>query len=259
MRPKTNGSDAVPQQRPTPAEQTPDDSPTAGGTDSVYADSNGYGFDVPAGYSVAHNVTAQFEQWIVTTDVANDEPVSLPELIVLSAPGTTALPDETDVTISKTEKISQHGLSGTKYTVAENEGQCPLYEFIVDGRTYRISLYECLDSKIFDQVAQSFRKTSTQPTTDSSASAPFVLRVGESYKLMGGGAVTLDKINDSRCKPGVQCIWEGELAAEVRYMDASGVITRTTLGLRTKTCHKGLKLESITESNATFMKAISCE
>lgn len=46
---------------------------------------------------------------------------------------------------------------------------------------------------------------------------PLTLRVGEKAKIDGLTPLilTLKKINDSRCKPGVQCIWAGELSSEI--------------------------------------------
>lgn len=38
------------------------------------------------------------------------------------------------------------------------------------------------------------------------------LQVGDTLSLPDGLAVTLSKINDSRCPQGVQCIWQGELS-----------------------------------------------
>lgn len=41
------------------------------------------------------------------------------------------------------------------------------------------------------------------------------LSVGETTTLADGLSITLSKINDSRCKSGVQCIWQGELGVEL--------------------------------------------
>lgn len=38
------------------------------------------------------------------------------------------------------------------------------------------------------------------------------LQVGSSVKFVDGLEVRLTQVNDSRCKPGVQCIWQGELS-----------------------------------------------
>lgn len=57
---------------------------------------------------------------------------------------------------------------------------------------------------------------SPSPTDEQSGEAEahdgqFSLRVGETQRFDNGGSVTLEKINDSRCKPDVVCIWAGEL------------------------------------------------
>jgi hypothetical protein len=51
---------------------------------------------------------------------------------------------------------------------------------------------------------------------------PTVLRTGETVTFTDGLAVTLFKIEDSRCKPDVQCIWAGELKA-VLHLTVGGV------------------------------------
>ncbi len=41
---------------------------------------------------------------------------------------------------------------------------------------------------------------------------PYTLKVDQPIMFTDGFAITIQKIDDSRCKPGVQCIWAGELA-----------------------------------------------
>lgn len=43
-----------------------------------------------------------------------------------------------------------------------------------------------------------------------------MLREGEARAIDGGLRVTLLEINDSRCQPGVQCVWAGELSARLK-------------------------------------------
>ena len=51
------------------------------------------------------------------------------------------------------------------------------------------------------------------PTTDQAVVGEAIkLGVGETTILADGATVMLKEINDSRCKPGVQCIWAGELS-----------------------------------------------
>src|SRR6187431_1498448 len=42
------------------------------------------------------------------------------------------------------------------------------------------------------------------------------LVVGASVRYPDGLTAKLEKIDDSRCKPDVQCIWQGEIAATLR-------------------------------------------
>lgn len=55
-----------------------------------------------------------------------------------------------------------------------------------------------------------------RPFTNAELGEAFTLFVGQSRGIDGGMRVTLLAINDSRCKPDVQCIWAGELSAMLR-------------------------------------------
>ncbi|NBS41149.1 hypothetical protein EBS80_00635, partial [bacterium] len=52
------------------------------------------------------------------------------------------------------------------------------------------------------------------PLPDSSVSfgSTIMLSVGRSLTFEDGLKATLTQIDDSRCKPGVACIWQGELS-----------------------------------------------
>lgn len=41
---------------------------------------------------------------------------------------------------------------------------------------------------------------------------PFILRAGDKVIFPDGLSLGLKEVNDSRCKPGVQCIWQGEIS-----------------------------------------------
>lgn len=49
----------------------------------------------------------------------------------------------------------------------------------------------------------------------TSQAGPLTLATGQTGQL-GGKTVTLLSLNDSRCRPGVMCVWAGELTATVR-------------------------------------------
>ena len=97
------------------------------------------------------------------------------------------------------------------------------------------------------------------PSTTVPLNAPFTLHQDESATLDDGSSVKLIQITDSRCKPGVQCIWAGELGAEVTYAKSGGAAQPIHLGLMTTPCTDGLTLTAITEHDATFEKHASCK
>lgn len=69
----------------------------------------------------------------------------------------------------------------------------------------------------------------TMPSSPSTAASPSagvspanarfgftqVFRVGQSVTYVDGLVIVLDAINDSRCRPNVQCVWAGELAPQL--------------------------------------------
>lgn len=67
------------------------------------------------------------------------------------------------------------------------------------------------------------------PTTPFGASVN--LKISATVTYADGLEVTLEKINDSRCPQGVQCIWAGELAPVLRLQGGSlASETELTLG-----------------------------
>jgi hypothetical protein len=52
-------------------------------------------------------------------------------------------------------------------------------------------------------------------TTPASFNKPVTLKEGERAQFSDGMIVQVKSIDDSRCKPNVQCIWAGELSAEL--------------------------------------------
>lgn len=49
-----------------------------------------------------------------------------------------------------------------------------------------------------------------------------IVRLHERTEVGTGVAIVLDSIADSRCPADVTCVWEGELEADVTWIDASG-------------------------------------
>jgi hypothetical protein len=91
--------------------------------------------------------------------------------------------------------------------------------------------------------------TSTQPASDTSVhfDSETTLKSGETIQFTDGLHVTLKEINDSRCKPGVQCIWAGELAPVLS-------VTGGDLGMGVKEVYLGtVKSKSVTVSGYAFL------
>ena len=84
--------------------------------------------------------------------------------------------------------------------------------------------------------------TPTEPITIS-LDTPAVFKVGDAQILPNGTTLTLTQIDDSRCKPGVQCIWAGEFTT-------TWTVTQNTL---TKTFTLGtVRTISTTTANYTY-------
>jgi hypothetical protein len=105
-----------------------------------------------------------------------------------------------------------------------------------------------------------------KPTTVGKFDTQLLLTTTESLTFSDGLTVTLATINDSRCKPDVQCIWAGELAPEFSVTGgAIGTdIQKIALGtVRNTSATVGaytLTLVTATEDNTTITiskKAVS--
>ena len=97
----------------------------------------------------------------------------------------------------------------------------------------------------------------TLPTRDADFGAAATYAVGETRTYDDGLAVTLARIDDSRCKPGVQCIWAGELAP-VLTLRGGGLEGIRTVSLGTARTSRAqvdeyaVALNSATEATATI-------
>jgi hypothetical protein len=82
------------------------------------------------------------------------------------------------------------------------------------------------------------------------------VNVGEKVTFADGLTLKLQKINDSRCKPDVQCIWQGELSAVfvATFPDASS--SEITIGtvMKKSVTSKGYNftLQSATEKSVSM-------
>lgn len=64
--------------------------------------------------------------------------------------------------------------------------------------------------------------------------ATVALMPGESAALVDGTLRYVRLANDSRCKPGVQCVWAGDAVIELRWMPAAGAARDLSLHLNTQ-------------------------
>lgn len=68
------------------------------------------------------------------------------------------------------------------------------------------------------------------PTTPPAAARLLVLGVGEAATLQDGSQLRyLRLVNDSRCPPGVQCIWAGDAEIALRWQPVRGQALEATL------------------------------
>ena len=98
-----------------------------------------------------------------------------------------------------------------------------------------------------------------KPETKIEFGKPIIMRLNESIVFSDGLLVTLSEINDSRCKPGLQCIWQGELS----------VLLKTNMSEPTKEIRLGtvndrkinvgaysFSLENATEDTVTIIVSV---
>ena len=97
----------------------------------------------------------------------------------------------------------------------------------------------------------------TLPTRTADFGNPETFAVGETRTYDDGLAVTLDRIDDSRCKPNVQCVWAGELAP-VLTLRGPGLSGTRTVSLGTSRTPGAqvdgyaLRLDAATPTTATI-------
>ncbi|MGH8030555.1 MAG: hypothetical protein ACREO3_11550 [Arenimonas sp.] len=95
------------------------------------------------------------------------------------------------------------------------------------------------------------------PPRHAAFNSPETYAVGEMRTYDDGLAITLDRIDDSRCKPNVQCVWAGELAP-VLTLRGGGVSGTRSISLGTSRTARAqvdeyaLLLDSATEATATI-------
>jgi cytoskeletal protein RodZ len=109
-----------------------------------------FSLQIPDGYIVDKTSENTFQ--IVSRPTSENE-TPLPEVNIKVG----NLDDIKSDTIIKEENVEIGGVAGKKFNVSFGEGQCPVYRFDSQSKIYEFSLYECLESNIFEDVVKSFR------------------------------------------------------------------------------------------------------
>lgn len=74
--------------------------------------------------------------------------------------------------------------------------------------------------------------------------ATVALMPGESASLPDGMLRYVRLANDSRCKPGVQCVWAGDAVIELQWMPAAGAARNLSLHLNPQAGANTAKLDA---------------
>ncbi len=95
------------------------------------------------------------------------------------------------------------------------------------------------------------------PSSSVAFGSTVMLSTGKSLGFEDGLRVTLTAVNDSRCKEGVQCIWQGELSPVVELSGGtlSGPAVAALGTVRSRSAEAGpysVTLVDATETTATF-------
>jgi hypothetical protein len=104
--------------------------------------------------------------------------------------------------------------------------------------------------------------TTTPPISSGvhgSFDVPFTIAIGGHLTLPDGLTITLSRIDDSRCKPNVQCIWAGELSPTLTITGGKLGTHTTVVQLGTvrtpflATQYYSFELKHATETNITLV------
>ncbi len=88
---------------------------------------------------------------------------------------------------------------------------------------------QCPDGSYVGRTGPKCEFSPCPQTSASEFNKPVTVRVNEKVIFSDSLSLTLQEINDSRCKPGVQCIWQGELSA-VFSANINGSLREIRLG-----------------------------
>lgn len=100
------------------------------------------------------------------------------------------------------------------------------------------------------------------PDPSVSFGSTVMLSVGKSLTFEDGLTTTLTQIDDSRCKQGVACIWQGELSPHIELtggeMETSATaVLGTERGPSTSAGPYTVSLIGATETTATFVVTVA--
>lgn len=114
---------------------------------------------------------------------------------------------------------------------------------------------QCPDGSYVGRTGPKCEFTACPQINISEFNKPITMRVNEGIIFSDSLSLTLQEISDSRCKPGVQCVWQGELSA-VFSANINGSLKEIRLGTvnNTKVSFKNyiFSLENATETSATI-------
>ncbi|MBP6866188.1 MAG: hypothetical protein KBC12_01440 [Candidatus Pacebacteria bacterium] len=119
--------------------------------------------------------------------------------------------------------------------------------------------------RIIEETLEDPKDAPTPVATQKEFNTSLTYKIGDSVVFSDGLKVTLKEINDSRCKPDVQCIWAGELAVVLDvnggdYFFGPEEIQLGTTNNKTKTVGKGgaytFSLQKATETTATILVSV---
>ena len=116
-----------------------------------------FSLKLPEGYRVSGEDTLLY---VVSKPTPENE-TPTPEMRIKLEQGSQTSIDKTDsLVIVSQEEISINNTVGHKISVSykdyPEDSQCPIYRLHNNGVVYEFSLYECLESEIFESVVQSF-------------------------------------------------------------------------------------------------------
>ncbi len=93
-------------------------------------------------------------------------------------------------------------------------------------KTCRIITFTLLASLgLLSACGAATTNSSSETTPPTARGASYVLAVGQSVALPSGVTLKLDRVNDSRCKTGAVCVWQGYISYSFTLTNKEGAST----------------------------------